>query len=68
MTQRLLTTREAASYLNMSEAFLERDRCETGRIPFIRVGSRTVRYDVANLDDFIARRRRRSTADPGTGE
>ena len=65
MREQLLTTAEAAQYLGVSKAFLERDRWAGARIPFIRVGSRAVRYRVADLDSFIAARVRMSTSDCG---
>ncbi len=51
---KLLTTKEAARYLGMSDAFLERDRW-TGdpKIPFVRVGSRSVRYEREALDAYV---------------
>jgi len=45
----LLTTKQAAKYLGMSTAFLERDRWAGAKVPFVRVGSRTVRYLKSNL-------------------
>jgi excisionase family DNA binding protein len=66
MQQALLTTRQAAERLGVSEYFLERDRCTTARIPFIRVGTRAVRYRPEDLDRFVASSERRSTADKGT--
>ena len=33
--------------------------------PFSKVGPRLVVYDPDDLDDYVAARRRRSTADPG---
>jgi excisionase family DNA binding protein len=65
MSEKLLSTQEAARYLGMSAAFLERDRWAGARIPFIRVGSRAVRYRREDLDAFIASRMRRSTCDSG---
>lgn len=65
MDNSLLNTQEAAAYLNVSKAFLERDRWAGARIPFIRVGSRAVRYERATLDEYIQSRRRRSTSDSG---
>src|SRR5690606_7002383 len=44
MREKLLTTKEAASYLGVSVAFLERDRWAGARIQFVRVGKRAVRY------------------------
>lgn len=59
--QKLLTTKEAAKYLGVSETFLERDRWKGAEIPFVRLGSRAVRYDLAALEDFIASRVRKPT-------
>ena len=36
--QALLTTKEAALYLGVSSAFLERDRWAGARMPYIMVG------------------------------
>ena len=63
MHEQLLTTAEAASFLCVSKAFLERDRWAGARIPFIRVGSRAVRYRRSDLEAFVAARVRRSTSD-----
>ncbi len=65
MQQELFTTAEAARYIGMSKAFLERDRWEGARIPFVRVGRRAVRYRIEDLDRFIAGQMRRSTSDQG---
>ena len=62
-SERLLTTKEAARVLGVSAAFLERDRWAGARIPFIRVGSRAVRYETAALNDYISQQRRRSTSE-----
>ncbi len=65
MENRLLSTKEAAKFLGMSEAFLERDRWAGARIPFIRVGARAVRYELETLQAFIRDRIRGSTSDQG---
>lgn len=65
MKTALLTTTEAASYLGVSKAFLERDRWAGARIPFIKVGSRAVRYRLSDLDAFLDRQVRQSTSDTG---
>ena len=66
MAHQLLTTRQAAEYLSVSKAFLERDRW-TGhaRIKFLRVGSRAVRYRLEDLDAYLDSRVRKSTDDLG---
>ena len=61
----LLTTKEAAKYLSVSKAFLERDRWAGARIPFLKVGSRAVRYRQSDLDIYLDSRVRTSTSDQG---
>jgi excisionase family DNA binding protein len=65
MSYKLLTTAEAAVFLGVSKAFLERDRWAGARIPFIKVGARAVRYRQEDLDAYIAQQARRSTSDTG---
>ena len=65
MQQRLLTTQEAATYLGVSKAFLERDRWAGARIPFIKVGSRGVRYRPQDLEQYVEQQLRHSTSDKG---
>lgn len=52
----LLTTKEAARLLGLSKSFLERDRWAGAKVPFIRVGSRSVRYRREDLDRYLASR------------
>ena len=66
MNKNLLTTTEAALYISMSKAFLERDRWAGARIPFIKIGSRAVRYRISDLDAYIDKQVRTSTFDNGT--
>jgi excisionase family DNA binding protein len=61
----LLNTQQAATILGVSKAFLERDRWAGAKIPFIKVGSRAVRYRISDLDDYIESKQRRSTTDTG---
>ena len=55
----LLTTKEAAKLLNVSTAFLERDRWAGSRhgkgaqIPYVKVGARAVRYRLVDLVTHI---------------
>lgn len=63
MLRNLLTTKEAANYLCVSEAFLERDRWAGARIPFVRIGSRAVRYEISALEAYIKANVRKSTSD-----
>jgi len=67
MSKFLLTTKEAARFLNVSTAFLERDRWAGARIPFIKVGSRAVRYDQSVLEAYIEARTQRPSGDAVAG-
>jgi excisionase family DNA binding protein len=53
LMKKLVGQKEAANYLNLSEATLERDRWRGGDIPYIRVGPRAIRYDLEKLDEYI---------------
>lgn len=65
MSKGLLNTREAADLLGVSMSFLERDRWAGARIPYIKIGSRAVRYRRSDLDAYIQGRVRRSTSEGG---
>ena len=56
MTPGLIKQSEAAEYLGLSEATLERDRWRGGEIPYIRVGPRSIRYDLSQLDEYLERK------------
>lgn len=63
MTNHLLTTKEAARYLGVSKAFLDRDRWAGAKIPFVRIGSRAVRYELSALEAYVRSQIRRSTSE-----
>lgn len=63
--QSLLNTRQAAVFLGVSSAFLERDRWAGARIPFVKVGTRSIRYRLSDLESFIDGQIRLSTSDKG---
>lgn len=60
----LLTTMAAANLLAVSKAFLERDRWSGPTIPYIKVGSRAVRYRLSDLQAFITERATRAPSAP----
>ncbi len=62
MNEQLLTTKQAAPILGVSVAFLERDRWAGARVPFIKIGSRAVRYRYSDLLAYIESRLRQSTS------
>lgn len=53
MQDKLLTTEQAAQYLGVSKAFLERDRWAGARIPFIKIGTRSIRYRLSDLEAYV---------------
>lgn len=65
MQNNLLNTKEAANYLSLSKAFLERDRWAGAKVPFIKISERAVRYRLQDLEKYIESRIRKSTSDIG---
>lgn len=68
MSGEFLTTAQAANYLGVSKAFLERDRWAGARIPFIKIGARAVRYRMSDIEKYVHSQIRRSTSDVGGGQ
>lgn len=62
MQDHLLNTTQAANFLGVSKAFLERDRWAGAKIPFIKVGNRAVRYRLEDLQAYVSLRTRVSTS------
>ena len=62
-----LDTQAAAERLGLSPRTLEQWRVRGGGPPFLKIGG-GVRYQLADLDEWLASRRRKSTSDPGGGE
>ncbi len=56
MKSPLLNNKQAAEYLGVTTAFLDRDRWSGAKIPFVRIGTRTIKYRLSDLDAFIASR------------
>ena len=56
MSKRLVGQKEAAEYLGLSEATLERDRWRGGEIPYIKVGTRSIRYSLDQLEEYVQSR------------
>ena len=59
--ERLLKTKEAAEFLGLSKAWLERDRWVGPTVPFIRVGKRSPRYRMSDLENYLEENLQRST-------
>ena len=58
MAEKLLNTEQAAEYLSVSKAYLERDRWAAKQagtpplIPFIKIGPKVIRYRHAVLEEL----------------
>jgi Helix-turn-helix domain len=61
-----INQKQAAEHLGLPERSLENFRLRGGGPPFYKIGARVV-YDSAELDAWLAARRRSSTSDRGTG-
>ncbi len=61
--RRLLTDPETATYLGVSISFLRQSRMEgrrngrTAGPPFVRLGSKSIRYDLRDLDAWLSANR-----------
>jgi hypothetical protein len=62
LKKNLVKQDDAATYLGLSEATLERDRWRGGDIPYIKVGPRAIRYDLNQLDAYLESRTVRKEA------
>lgn len=51
-----LTTRAAAEYVNVSRAGMNRWRKHGGGPAYVRLGKRTIRYRLSDLDAFLTSR------------
>jgi predicted DNA-binding transcriptional regulator AlpA len=58
-----MRAREAAAYLHLAPSTLAKFRCQGGGPPFSKAGGRAVIYDRAQIDDWLASRLYKSTAD-----
>jgi hypothetical protein len=59
-------TRAAARYLDVSESYLNKLRCNGGGPEFLKIGT-LVKYQIASLDRWLSGHRRKSTSDDGAG-
>jgi len=66
MTKRVLRTAEAASYVGLSPATLEKYRLTGDGPRFVRLGGRAVGYDIADLDRWLESQRKLTQGD-GSG-
>lgn len=63
-TKQRLNVEEAAAYVGMSRSWMNKARMHESAGPrFLKCGKRRVVYDIADLDDWLAGNRRKSTLD-----
>jgi predicted DNA-binding transcriptional regulator AlpA len=63
LTDRLLSTGQAALYLGFTARMLEARRVRGDSPKFIRISRRAVRYRWSDLQDWLDKRVRQSTSD-----
>jgi len=63
----MLTTVQAAAFLNVAKNTMEKWRLIGGGPAFVRLGRHCIRYLPADLEAFIAKRRGFSTGELGPG-
>lgn len=64
---RYVRTREAAEMIGLRPQTLNRWRTEGSPIPFSKLGKAVV-YDVADIQEYVASRKQRSTSQAPAGE
>lgn len=52
-SRRWATTKEAADYTSLSVSYLEKDRMKGGGIPFRRLPTGAIRYDLNEVDAWM---------------
>jgi predicted DNA-binding transcriptional regulator AlpA len=62
-TAALLDERQAAAYLGWTPRTMQQRRFQGAGPRFVRLGARSIRYRVEDLDDFIEARLHTSTAE-----
>ena len=65
--KRVLRPKEAAEWLGCSVNFLEKLRCYGGGPRFIRVGKRTLGYDIEDLQAWLESKKVANTTEAGRG-
>ena len=61
----LLTTKQAATFLNLSAMTLAKWRCNGDGPRFIRYTARCIRYQAADLSSWVDARTAAHTSEPG---
>jgi excisionase family DNA binding protein len=65
MQQQYLTEKQVSELTGLALSTLRNDRAQDRRIPYLKIG-KSVRYDVADLKNFLESCKIRSTSDPGS--
>jgi predicted DNA-binding transcriptional regulator AlpA len=66
--RRILRTPAAAEYVGLRPPTLEKLRVRGEGPKFVKLGTRTVGYDIADLDDWIEKRKVSSTSERPAGD
>ena len=63
MCKKIIDEKEASKLYGMSKAWFRRKRWEGGGPLFIKVGSRSIRYQMSDLDEYFTSKKFHSTSE-----
>ncbi len=63
MQKKLINEKEASEIYGMSTPWFRRKRWEGGGPLFVRVGNRSIRYQISDLDDYFTSKKLHSTSE-----
>lgn len=58
MSDNLINSKDAARMLGISVSMLAKDRMNKGKIPYIRIGKRAIRYSRKAIEEYKKRNTR----------
>ena len=67
-TSQRIPVSAAAAYVGLSESTLNKLRLSGGGPRYLKITPRRVTYDTADLDEWLASKRRMSTSDAGVAQ
>jgi predicted DNA-binding transcriptional regulator AlpA len=60
---RLISSRDAERMLGFASGFLAKKRVQGFGLPYVKLGSRAVRYRLSDIESFIGANKRHSTSE-----
>jgi len=63
MCEKLINENEASEIFGMSKAWFRRKRWEGGGPLFVKIGGKSIRYQMSDLDDYFTSKKLHSTSE-----